>query len=270
MTHHSLFPDKKLANRIELLDARCQDEFVATHARACAGSTAESMEIGGGVAAFVSPDSPISQVIGMGFSNPLSENDLAGLEGFYSERNTPVHIELSHMANPWALQSLEARGYRATEFSTVHALTLTEANQVPESDAIFQVDETEFDRYGDLLARGFTGAETAPPDLAELGRVFAHEEISTCFVSTRDGQWAGAGALFLLEDVAFLSGAATLPVFRGRGVQTELLKVRLAHARSLGAKLAVVVTEPGSISHYNVWKLGFQNLYARTKLSRAV
>ncbi len=184
MNNRKDFPDTKLAARLEHLDALCQTEFVATHRQVIAVSPAEFVEIGAGIAAFVSPDSPITQVIGMGFSDKLSQTDLDGMETFYTERKAPIHIELSHLAEPWALEYIQSRGYRATEFSAVHCLTLTEAHQMPESDAIIEIGESEYGRYGDLLACGFTGAETAPPELAELGRIFAHEKISTCYVST--------------------------------------------------------------------------------------
>ncbi len=45
-----------------------------------------------------------------------------------------------------------------------------------------------------------------------------------------------------------MSGAATLPDFRRRGVQSALVARRLADAAAAGCELATVTTQPGSKS----------------------
>jgi len=66
--------------------------------------------------------------------------------------------------------------------------------------------------------------------------------------------------------VAQFGGAATLPAFRRRGVQTALLRARLAVAERAGCDIAVVVTQPASKSQQNVQREGFSLLYARQLL----
>jgi ribosomal protein S18 acetylase RimI-like enzyme len=66
--------------------------------------------------------------------------------------------------------------------------------------------------------------------------------------------------------IAQLCGAATLPEQRRRGVQSALLDRRLADAGTAGCDLAVVTTQPGSKSHENVQKFGFELLYTRAVL----
>jgi hypothetical protein len=66
--------------------------------------------------------------------------------------------------------------------------------------------------------------------------------------------------------VAQLCGAATLPAFRRRGVQTALLRRRLADARRASCDVAVMTTQPGSKSHENGHRRGFALLYARAVL----
>jgi len=65
-----------------------------------------------------------------------------------------------------------------------------------------------------------------------------------------------------------MCGAATLPAYRRRGVQSALLASRLALARELGCDLAVVTTQPGSKSQGNVQRLGFELAYSRAILVR--
>jgi hypothetical protein len=79
---------------------------------------------------------------------------------------------------------------------------------------------------------------------------------------------AGGATLRLDEGIAQFSGAATLPRFRRRGVQTLLLRARLADAARAGCDVGVVVTQPTSKSQQNVQREGFALLYARQLLVR--
>jgi hypothetical protein len=49
-------------------------------------------------------------------------------------------------------------------------------------------------------------------------------------------------------------------------VQTALLRARLTAAAAAGCDVAVVTTQPGSKSHRNVQRQGFDLLYARAIL----
>jgi len=70
----------------------------------------------------------------------------------------------------------------------------------------------------------------------------------------------------LTEGIAQLTGAATAPAHRRRGVQTALLLARLTDAAAAGCDIAVVTTQPGSRSQRNVQRRGFDLLYTRAVL----
>ena len=70
----------------------------------------------------------------------------------------------------------------------------------------------------------------------------------------------------ITDGVAQLTGAATAPAHRRRGVQTALLATRLADAGRAGCDIAVVTTAPGSKSQQNVQRRGFHLLYTRAVL----
>jgi predicted GNAT family acetyltransferase len=72
----------------------------------------------------------------------------------------------------------------------------------------------------------------------------------------------------IVDGIAQLTGAATVPAQRRRGVQTALLTARLADAVAAGCDLAVVTTSPGSRSQHNVQRNGFDLLYTRAVLRR--
>ena len=83
------------------------------------------------------------------------------------------------------------------------------------------------------------------------------------------GVAVGGATMRIYRGVAQLCGAATLPAYRRRGVQTALLEARLADAAAAGCDLAVVTTLPGSKSHQNVQRRGFEILYTRAVLVRS-
>jgi GNAT superfamily N-acetyltransferase len=58
------------------------------------------------------------------------------------------------------------------------------------------------------------------------------------------------------------------PAFRRRGVQSALLAARVADATAAGCDLAAVTAQPGSPSHRNVQRRGFDLLYTRAVLIR--
>jgi GNAT superfamily N-acetyltransferase len=77
---------------------------------------------------------------------------------------------------------------------------------------------------------------------------------------------AGCASLRLDDGLAQLCGAATLPEFRRRGIQTAFLNRRLAEAVAEGCDLALVTTQPGSKSQENSQRQGFTLLYSRAML----
>ena len=68
------------------------------------------------------------------------------------------------------------------------------------------------------------------------------------------------------DGVAQLTGAATAPAHRHRGVHTALLSARLADAAGAGCDIAVITTQPGSRSQHNAQRRGFDILYTRAIL----
>ena len=110
-------------------------------------------------------------------------------------------------------------------------------------------------------------AESFPRETLE--RIYDDMEASSGFLRylARIGDQAVGGAcLRLSEGVAQLAGAATLPAFRRRGVQTAMLNARLRDALEAGCDIAVVTTQPGSKSQENVRRREFALLYTRAIL----
>jgi len=88
------------------------------------------------------------------------------------------------------------------------------------------------------------------------------------YAAFRDGILAGGATMRIAEGVAQLTGAATAPAHRRRGVHTALLSARLADAAAAGCDVAVIITQPGSKSQQNAQRQGFDLLYTRAVLVR--
>jgi GNAT superfamily N-acetyltransferase len=85
------------------------------------------------------------------------------------------------------------------------------------------------------------------------------------YVALRDGVIAG-GAGLRMDGVAQLTGAATVPAHRRRGVQSALLSARLADAAAADCDIGVVTSQPRSKSQENAQRRGFDLLYTRAVL----
>ena len=86
------------------------------------------------------------------------------------------------------------------------------------------------------------------------------------YAALRDGVIVGGATMRIAEGVAQLTGAATIPAHRRRGVQTALLSARLADAAAAGCDVAVITVQPGSRSQQNAQRRGFALLYTRAIL----
>ncbi len=77
-------------------------------------------------------------------------------------------------------------------------------------------------------------------------------------LARRDGAPAGTCVLFLQEDLAYLADMATVPAFRQRGVQTELLAE--CHRRAAGCSAIWARCRFGSQSHRNLTRAALATL----------
>ena len=168
------------------------------------------------------------------------------------------------------------RGYRLVSFENVLGLALEgEPERVtPPGVEVRPGADDEFEAWLDVVADG-----VAHPDAQEVpshekfpGEVVERAERDlvaagvTRYVALRDGAIAGGASIRMAEGVAQLTGAATAPAHRRRGVQSALLAARLTDAAAAGCDLAVVTIQPASKSQQNAQRQGFDLLYTRAVL----
>ncbi len=270
-----LFCDTALAGRIERVEsqliARCNQA-----ARRRAGTAGFVIPIAGGVASFAGEGSPYNKVAGLGFGGVPDPAALDEIEKAFAACGSPVQIELAHLADPAIGALLAGRGYRLESFENVlgRALAGEPERVMPSGVEVRLSGEEEFETWLDVVAEGSVHPDTqGVPWHEEFPReaIIAAERDSAAagdmrYAALRDGVIVGGATMRISEGVAQLTGAATVPAHRRRGVQTALLSARLADAAAAGCDVAVITTQPGSKSQQNAQRQGFDLLYTRAVL----
>ncbi len=228
------------------------------------------IEVAGARAMFDGVASPISQTFGIGLFDPFLTDEFDQVEAFFAERGAPVHHEICSFADRETIGLLSARGYSPVEASVVLIRpTVTVGDTGPSAITVRTIGEGEATAWCRLAAQGWSD-ET--PELSssieELLAIVIEARGVTAFVAERDGAAIATGALNLVNGVALLAGASTIPAARRRGAQRAVLHARLDFAEARGADLAMVVAQPGSASQRNAERAGFRPVYARVKWGR--
>ena len=233
--------------------------------------------IAGGVATWCGADSPLNKVAGLGFAGPLDPDAWEAIEDAFDERAAIVRVEVSTLADPSIAEYLTRQGYALIGFENVLGIPLpaTLARTSWPDIAIDPVRDDEAAAWLDVVVDGFAAPddqgvpshESYPRDVmaAAITDVTAGAGVVR-YLARYDGHVAGGASLRMDGGVAQLTGAATLPAYRRRGIQTALFTRRLHDAASAGCNIAVVTTQPGSKSQQNAQRQGFDLLYTRAIL----
>jgi ribosomal protein S18 acetylase RimI-like enzyme len=247
-------------------------------ARRRTGTEGFAIPFAGGVASFAGEGSPYNKVAGLGFVGVPDSAALDEIERAFAARGCPVQVELAYLADPAIGALLTGRGYVLESFENVLGRDLADGFQpvTPPGIEVRRSGADELEAWLDVVAEGSASPDTQgvpwheefPREVligAERDGIAAG---AVRYTGLRGGIIAGGATMRVAERVAQLTGAATAPAHRRRGVQTALLSARLADAAAAGCDVAVIVTQPGSKSQQNAQRQGFDLLYARAVLVR--
>ena len=276
-----MFATATLAKRIERAEAGLILEGARAAARRVPADRLMIVEESGGVGVFVEPGSPFNKVAGLGFAGVPSSEFFDTLERGFADRQVPLQFEVSSLGDPGVVGTLTRRGYHLVGFENVLALRIDarmahSVTEVPGEVTVAPASIAESSTWIDTVATGFLHPDVfdAPPSHESisrdvLDRIFGDTVAAPGFerfLARRGDVVAGGASLRMQDGVAQLNGAATLPAHRRQGVQTALLRYRLAEAARRGCDVGVVTTQPGSKSQENVQRAGFTLLYVRAVL----
>jgi ribosomal protein S18 acetylase RimI-like enzyme len=274
-----LFCDTVLAGRIERAEVQFITAWNDATRRRRGERVAFAIPIAGGVASYAEPDSPINKVAGLGFAGPPDPADLDPIERAIADRGAPVNVEIASLADPALLELLAERGYRLVSFENLlgRALGAAVEDVAPPGVEVHPCGDDEFDTWLDLVVeatlhpdtQGVPQHEQFPREILENAE---HDTVGLVqrYLATLHGVPAGGGSMRTTDGIAQLTGAATAPAFRRRGIQSALLAARLADATTAGCDLAVITVQPGSRSQHNAQRRGFDLLYTRAVLARVL
>ncbi len=266
-----MFASTELARRIELAAATT----LAAQAESLGGFAAS---IGEGTAIFAGAASPLTKALAIGFEEAFEVEALAPAEQSFAEHGAPLTIELSTLTRTGVSEALGRRGYVTVGFEDVMGLALDEVRASAPHGAELTIRTSPHDEiatFVDVSVTGFShpdiegvaSHESFPSDMLRnlMTQIAPHYDRWIGTVATTP---AAAASMKIADGIAMLSGSATLPAFRRRGLQTALYEARLDAARKAGAELATVTVSPGSRSKQNAEKRGFKLLYTRAIMVR--
>lgn len=278
-----MFANASLAKRIERAETGQIIEGARAAARRVPADRLLVKEASGGAGVFIEAGSPFNKVTGLGFDGVPPPEFFETLEREFAARQAPLQFEVCSLADPAIVRTLTERAYRLVGFENVLGLQI-DGVQPTSADmrgdvAVTRASESESAVWMDTVATGFLHPDVfdgppghegeIPRDVLE--RIFGDTAAAPSFeryLARIDGVIAGGASFRVQDGVAQLSGAATLPTHRRRGVQSALLRTRLAEAARRGCDVAVVTTQPGSKSQANAHRAGFSLLYVRAILVR--
>ena len=272
-----IFCDPSMAARIDRAEARMCAEFANLVGSRSPGARVTTMPLAGGLAVYAGPGAPMNKVIGLGLGDALDASAMAEVEAEWESRGEAVRVELSTLDDGAAARMLTARGYRLLGFENVLGRRLTASDGVgpgTEGPEVVIAADADLERWIEITLDAFAQPDAGPlpteehprDELAAVFRDISRMSGVTRYFAMIAGAPVAAASVRFDSRLAQLTGAATLPTFRRRGLQTALTTRRLADAQRAGCDLAVVTTNPGSKSQQNVQRRGFELLYARAIL----
>jgi hypothetical protein len=166
---------------------------------------------------------------------------------------------------------LQERGYQIREIANVLLRRVDQDEKFdldPPGLAVEPVAVQEFPSWARMVVQGFAGADDVPEE--HVAMLTSDDPRLHAFFGSWNASRCGGAAMDVHEGLATFFGDATLVHARGHGVQLALLRQRLQKAAELGCDLATASVVPGSISHRNYERAGFQLVYGRVMVSRTV
>ena len=265
------FSDLALARRLERAEGRASADFVEARAAAFPERGAAWIDVAGTLAMFDGVESPLTQTFGLGVSGAVSAQDFDEIEQFFRRRQAPIFHEVSPLADASVLSLLTVRQYRVIEFTSVMWQPIGGAKPAAATSpreprvTVRPVRDTEHALWARVAAQGWSHLPALAPFMEELTVINPGRRNHVCYLAELEGEAIGTAATALVDGVALLAGASTIPSARRQGAQRALLEARLRDAAANGCDIAMMGALPGSDSQRNAERQGFRIAYTRVK-----
>lgn len=261
------FVDKALARRFEPCEEMPQVLYARVFQKTRPAIGAAEEEICGGHMIFAGLGSPIGRATGAGLDRPLTAENIDRIEEFYGSHSAPSQVDLCPLHDATAFEMLRDRGYGIAELNNVLYRQLDTEEEFPPAPAgcdILRGQLQDAEVQATIVERAFF-PDGAPEAYTGLITPLYQMDGALTFSARVEGKIVacGAGLVIPVHRIFAVCGAGTLAEFRGRGLQTALLRARLGAAAQAGCEYAVVVTQGGTTSQRNCERLGFRVAYSK-------
>lgn len=268
------FVDNALARRFESAEEMPQVLYARAFQKTRPEIGATEEEICGGHMIFAGLGSPIGRVTGAWLDCPFKAEDLDRVEQFYRAHHAPSQVDLTPMHSPEVFETFKERGYAIAELNNVLYRRLEAGEAFPPAPAGCEIRRSlpeEASLAGSIVEGAFF-PEGAPEAFRGLIAPFYQMPDTHPFVASIAGKLVACGTGLAIHEhgIFALCGAGTLAEYRGRGLQTALLRTRMAAALDAGCEFAVVVTQGGTTSQRNAERLGFRVVYSKVTVIKKV
>jgi GNAT superfamily N-acetyltransferase len=268
------FVDKALARRLEACEEMPQVFYARAFQKTRPAIGAAEEEICGGHMIFAGLGSPIGRATGAGLDRPFTAEDLDRVEQFYREHGAPSQVDLCPLHEPAMFELFKERGYGIAELNNVLYRRLDRVEKFAAAPAGCEIRRglrEAAETQSAIVERAFL-PDGAPEAFTGLLTPLYEMEGAVTFVAIVEGKMVACGAGLVIPEhrIFAVCGAGTLAEFRGLGLQTALLRARLAAAAEAGCEYAVVVTQGGTVSQRNCERLGFRVAYSKVTVIKDV
>jgi GNAT superfamily N-acetyltransferase len=260
--------------RIEHTAARHAVEFAEQLRATEPDWRTESFPLAGGHVVLSGRGLFVNRGLAVGLDRPVSDDDLDQLERRSRSIGVMPTLEVSPGAEPSVRAACDRRGYVVVSTTSVLVLGLPHVLMAPGSTEVrvTEIGAGKLAVWQELAAQGWSHVAPDRRRASDAWAAAAFRVEGEVFFIARDvddRRPLGCASLTIRDGLAVLGGMSTLPGERGRGVQSALVRERLALAAARGCDLATATVAPGSASERNLVRLGFTPVYENVILQAA-
>ena len=189
---------------------------------------------------------------------------LARLASWYAAHGLPLRADVTPaQASPQLFAALTTQGLSQTGFYAGLYAEVPGAPVPPGPAARVLVEAADPAEFAQTYAAGFGFPAARRAGMAVSISVLAGRGDTSFYRARLGSRTAGVGLLFRAGGTGYLATAATLPEFRGQGVQTALIRHRSAAARDSGCDLIAGHTAAGSLSQRAMERCGLRLAFTK-------
>jgi len=209
--------------------------------------------------------------VGFGLNRPTSFYDLHQMEKWVRGKNVSrLHIEVCPLADMSLIRLLQERNYTLDHFLDVWLLDVNTFVFPDMEHAVERVHADNVNEWARAIAAGFAETGTVMQETIDTAKGFYALPENQAFL-VREGETAVAGGILAVQDgMGELFLTSTIPAYRGRGYQTQLILERIAAAKAAGCQYVTVTTKVDTASGRNMERLGFIPFYQKAVMKSPI